>query len=78
MIVPLYSEQSTSVAVPMASPTPSLPKKAAEAPESMHRSKLTLVPYWLVPVRPFWEQRGLPEAGQRLLTRIASSVKEAS
>jgi hypothetical protein len=72
--VPVYSEQETSVALPTARPTPSFPKKAAEAPESIHRSKLTFAPYWLVPVRPFWEQRGLPSTGQRLLTVGKSMV----
>ena len=67
-MVPEYSEHGTSVAVPTARPTPELPKKAAEAPESLHRSKLTLAPYWFVPVRLFWAQSGLPWAGQRLLT----------
>lgn len=70
MTVPEYSEQGTSVAVPTASPSPSLPKKAVSAPESLHRSKLTLAPYWFVPERPFCEHRGLPDAGQRLLTVV--------
>lgn len=34
----------------------------------MQVSKLRLAPYWLVPVRPLWAQRGLPSAGQRLVT----------
>jgi hypothetical protein len=67
-MVPEYSEQGTSVAVPTARPTPSSPKKAAEAPESLHRSKLTLAPYWFVSSRVFCAQSGLPWAGQRLLT----------
>ena len=67
-MVPEYSEQGTSVALPTARPTPLFPKKAADAPESLHRSKLTFAPYWFVPVRPFCAQRGFPWAGQRLLT----------
>jgi hypothetical protein len=66
--VPEYSEQGTSVAVPTASPTPELPKKAAAAPESLHRSKLTFAPYWFVPVSPFCAHSGFPCTGQRLLT----------
>ena len=27
-----------------------------------------MAPYWLVPVRPDWEHRGLLSAGQRLVT----------
>ncbi|KAI7165327.1 hypothetical protein KC349_g142 [Hortaea werneckii] len=34
----------------------------------MQVSKLTLAPYWFVPLSPFWEQSGLPCFGQRLLT----------
>jgi hypothetical protein len=67
-MVPEYSEQETSVALPTARPTPLFPKKAADAPESLQRSKLTFAPYWFVPVRPFCAQRGFPWAGQRLLT----------
>jgi hypothetical protein len=66
--VPEYSEHETSVADPTARPTPLLPKKAADAPESLHRSKLTFAPYWFVPVRPLCEHSGLPSAGQRLFT----------
>jgi len=44
-MVPEYSEQGTSVALPTARPTPLFPKKAADAPESLHKSKLTFAPY---------------------------------
>lgn len=65
--MPLQALQSTWVAVPSANPTPLLPKKAACAPESEHKSKLTFAPYWFVPVRPDCAHSGLPEAGHRLL-----------
>lgn len=48
--VPDHSEQSTIVALPTAKPTPESPKRAAEAPESMQRSKFATAPYWFVSV----------------------------
>jgi len=60
--VPDHSLQLTSVAVPTARPTPDLPKSAADAPESMQVSKLTLAPYWLVAVSELWAHNGLPWA----------------
>jgi hypothetical protein len=72
--VPLYRLQATCCAVPIASPTPSLPKKAVSAPLSEQRSKLTLAPYWLVSCRVDCEHKGFPAAGQRLFTMTIIEV----